>query len=163
MDVNNSVMTPESPIQTVQDFLSDATGAVVLEDGAVTFDLAQAKYSTSGEYSKCLLHLWATERSTVRRVLDAEVKSGTLRLAGRLGQTRPTKPEICCERDRMSPSAKRGARAAYEAKLRRAIERHFPGCTITRLTPGVDLEKSFGPVYARGLLRQGQNALRFWE
>jgi len=152
-------MTPESLTQTVQDFLSEASGAVVLEDGAVVFDLAQSKYSISGEHNKCLLHLWSAERNTVRRVLDAEVKSGTLRLAvAKLGQARPTKLEICRERDRRSPSAKRAARAAYEAKLRRAIERHFPGFAIARLTTGVDLERSFGPVYTRGLLRQGQSA-----
>jgi hypothetical protein len=152
-------MTPESLTRTVQDFLNEASGAIVVEDGAVAFDLAQAKYSISGEYNKCLLHLWSAERNTVRRVLDAEVKAGTLRLAvQRLGQTRPTKLEICRERDRRSPTAKRAARTAYEPRLRRAIERHFPGFSISRLTTGVDLEKSFGPIYARGLLRAGQTA-----
>lgn len=152
-------MTPESLTRTVQDFLSEASGAVVLENGAVMFDLAQSKYSISGEYNKCLLHLWSSERNTVRRVLDAEVKNGTLRLAvQRLGQARPTKLEVCRERDRRSPSTKRAARAAYQQKLRRALERHFPGFTIARLTSGVDLEKSFGPIYARGLIRQGQTA-----
>jgi hypothetical protein len=143
----------------VQEFLAEATGAVVLEDGAVSFDLADAKYSISGEYNKCLLHLWSAERNAVRRVLDAEVKNGMLRLAvQRLGQTHPSKMEICREKDRRSPSAKRAARAAYEPKLRRAIERKFPGFTLSRLTSSVDLEKSFGPVYARGLLKQGQSA-----
>jgi len=152
-------MSPELLARTVEEFLSEASGAVVLEDGAVQFDLAEARYSISGEHNKCLLHLWSAERNTVRRVLEAEVKHGTLRLAvQRLGQARPTKMEICRERDRRSPSAKRAARLAYEAKLRRAIERHFPGFAITRLTSGVDLEKSFGPIYARGLLRQGQTA-----
>jgi hypothetical protein len=95
----------------------------------------------------------------VRRVLDAEVKNGTLRLAvQRLGQPRPSKLEICRERDRRSPSAKKACRAAYEQKLRHALERHFPGFAIARLTSGVDLEKSFGPIYARGLLRRGQSA-----
>jgi hypothetical protein len=152
-------VTPEALSRTVQEFLSGASGAVVLEDGAVSFDLERAKYSISGEHNKCLLHLWSAERNTVRRVLDAEVKNGTLRLAvQRLGQARPTKLEICRERDRRSPSAKKAARAGYEAKLRRALERHFPGFAITRLTTGVDLEKSFGPIYARGVLRRGQSA-----
>jgi hypothetical protein len=152
-------VTPESLTRTVQDFLAEASGAVVLEDGAVSFDLARAKYSISGEYNKCLLHLWSSERNAVRRVLDAEVRSGTLRLAvQRLGQSRPTKLEICRERDRRSPSAKKAARASYEQKLRRVIERHFPGFTIARLTSGLDLEKSFGPIYARALLRKGQSA-----
>jgi 3-oxoacyl-[acyl-carrier-protein] synthase III len=98
-------MTPDVLTRTVQEFLSEAAGAVVLEDGAVAFDLGRAKYSISGEYNKCLLHLWSAERNTVRRVLDAEVKNGTLRLAvQRLGQSRPTKLEICRERP-MKPSS----------------------------------------------------------
>ncbi|PYX31902.1 MAG: hypothetical protein DMG77_05055 [Acidobacteria bacterium] len=54
-------MTPDALTRTVQDFLSEAAGAVVLEDGAVAFDLGRAKYSISGEYNKCLLHLWSAE------------------------------------------------------------------------------------------------------
>ena len=151
-------MTPEALARTVQDFLNEATGAVVFEDGAVAFDLSRSKYSISGEYNKCLLHLWSGERNTVRRVLDAELKNGTLRLAvQRLGQSRPSKLEICRQHDRRSPSAKRAARIAYEPRLRHALERHFPGFTIPRLTTGVDLEKSFGPIYTRGLVRQGQS------
>src|SRR5579863_6923354 len=153
-------MTPESLIQTVEEFLSEASGAVVLEDGAVAFDLAQSKYSVSGEYNKCLLHLWSAERNTVRRVLDAEVKNGTLKLfVQRLGQSRPTKLEICRERDRRSPTAKKALRLAYEHTLRRALEQHFAGFAIARLTTAVNLEKSFGPIYTRGLLRHGQSAL----
>ena len=106
-------MTPEMLTRTLHDFLSEAASAVVLEDGAMTFDLAQSKYSISGEHNKCLLHLWSSERNTVRRVVDAEMKSGMLRLVvQRLGQTRPTKLEICRERDRRTPAARRQARAA---------------------------------------------------
>src|ERR1700719_1160268 len=154
------MVTPQALTRTVQDFLSEAAGAVVLENGAVAFDLAQSKYSISGEYNRCLLHLWSAERNAVRRVLDAEVKNGTLRLAvQRLGQARPTKLEICRERDRRAPTAKRAARIAYEPRLRRALERQFPEFAISRLTTGVDLEKSFGPIYARGLIRHGQSGI----
>jgi hypothetical protein len=152
-------MTPQALTRTVQDFLSEAAGAVVLENGAVVFDLAQSKYTISGEYNRCLLHLWSAERNAVRRVLEAEVKNGTLRLAvQRLGQARPSKLEICRERDRRTPSARRACRSAYEQKLRHTLERHFPDYKIARLTSGVDLEKSFGPIYARGILRQGRTA-----
>jgi hypothetical protein len=152
-------MNAEALARTLHDFLNEASGAVVLEDGSVAFDLAQARYSISGEHNRCLLHLWSDERNTVRRVLDAEIKNGTLKLSvQRIGQSHPTKLEICRERDRRSPSAKRAARSAYERKLKRAIERHFPGFSIARLTTGVDLEKSFGPIYTRGLLRHGQTA-----
>ena len=152
-------VTPQTLTRTVQDFLSEAAGALVLENGAVAFDLAQSKYSISGEYNRCLLHLWSAERNAVRRVLEAEVKNGTLRLAvQRLGQARPSRLEICRERDRRSPTVRRTARAAYEQKLRRTLERHFADFKITKLTSGVDLEKSFGPVYTRGVMQQGRSA-----
>jgi hypothetical protein len=152
-------MTPDSLTRTVQDFLSEASGAVILENGVLAFDLGSAKYSISGEYDKCLLHLWSAERNTVRRVLEAEVKNGTLRLAvQRLGQPHPTKLEICRERDRRTPSAKKASRAGYQYKLRHALERHFPGFNITQLTTGANLEKSFGPIYTRAVIRHGQSA-----
>ena len=74
-------MTPEGLAQTLENFLAGAGDAVVLEDGMVAFDLAQAKYSISGETHKCLLHLWSNERNVVRRVVDLETKRDTLRLA----------------------------------------------------------------------------------
>ena len=152
-------VTPQALTRTVQDFLSEAAGAVVLENGTLAFDLSQSKYSISGEYNRCLLHMWSAERNAVRRVLDAEVKNGTLRRAvHKLGQARPSKLEICRERDRRSPTARRAARVAYEQKLRRTLERHFPDFKIMRLTTGTDLEKSFGPVYTRGLVKQGRSA-----
>jgi len=148
--------------------LGDASGAVAIEDGAVMFDLAQSKYSISGEHSKCLLHLWSPERNTVRRGLEAEVKSGTLRLiVQRLGQPQPTKLEICRERDRRSPTAKRAARVAYEARLRRGIERHFPGLAISRLHPSrsgeifrPDLCARLAPARADGLCRPERECFR---
>jgi len=130
-----------------------------MEEGSVLFDLADAKYSISGEQNKCLLHLWSAERNVVRRVLEAEVKNEVLRLAvQRLGQSKPTRLEIWRERDRRTPSAKRATRMAYQRTLQQILLRRFPGFVIDRLRTSMDLEHSFGPVYARGLLRCGQTA-----
>src|SRR5271165_3053477 len=152
-------MTPESLVRTVEDFLICAHDAVIIEDGTVVFDLAQSKYSISGERNKCLLHLWSAERNFVRRVLEAETRNEILRLAvQRMGQSKPTKLEICRERDRRTPAAKRAARVAYQRVLQRVLQRRFSGFTVDRLSTSMDLERSFGPVYARGLLRRGQSA-----
>jgi len=75
----------------------------------------------------------------------------------RLGQTRPSKLEICRQRDRRTPTAKRAARLAYQRNLQRTLELRFPDYVASRLTTSPDLERSFGPIYARGLLRQGQS------
>ncbi len=153
-------MTPYSLSQILSDFLNGARAAVVVEDGAIAFDLAESKYSVSGEYNKCLLHLWSHERNFVRRVLDAEVKATTLRLqVQRMGQNRPTRLDFCRDRDQRSLAARRSARAAYEPRLRRAIEKNLSEWTVVRLTTSSNLEHSFGPAHMRGLVRQGQRAL----
>jgi hypothetical protein len=152
-------MDPESLVRSLRDFLAGSSQAVVLEEGTVAFDLSCAKYSVSGEHGKCLLHLWSAERNIVRRVLDAEIKTNTLRLSvQRLGQARPSKLEVCRERDRRSPSVKRTARAVYRCRLQRILERIFPGWKLTQLSTAMDLERSFGPIYSRGLLRRGRSA-----
>ena len=128
-------MTSQTLASTLEGFLSGSSNAVVIEDGSVVFDLGQAKYSISGESNKCLLHLWSAERNFVRRVLDAEVKNEILRLTvQRLGQAKPTKLEICRERDRRTPTAKRAARVAYQRVLHRVLQRRFAGFTVDRLS-----------------------------
>ena len=132
---------------------------MVLENGAVTFDLAQSKYAISGEHHKCVLHVWSAEKNVVRRVVEAEIKNDVLRLAvQKLGQAKPSKLEICRERDRRTPTVKKAARVAYQRALQRVLERRFRGFTISPLSISMDLERSFGPIYARGLLRHGQSA-----
>jgi hypothetical protein len=151
-------MTPESLMREVEDFLACARDAVIIEDGAVIFDLAESKYSISGEHHKCLVHLWSAERNIVRRVLDAEIKHEVLRLTvQRMGAPKPAKLEICRERDRRTPTAKRAARLAYQRALHRVLQRRFAGFNVAQLSTSMDLERSFGPIYARGLLRRGQS------
>ena len=152
-------MSPESIASALEQFLSGSSTAVVIEDGAVAFDLAEARYSVSGESNKCLLHLWSAERNVVRRVLDVEAKGETLQITVlRMGQARPTKLEICRQRDRRTASAKRKAPMLYQRVLERALKKTFPELALAQLSTSMDLEKSFGPVYARGLLKRGQSA-----
>ena len=103
-----------------------------------------------------MIQFWSSERNCVRRVLDGEAKNGVLRLTiQRLGRPKPTKLEICRDRDQRTPSAKRTQRATYERQLERMLERHFPGFGVSRPKSSMDLERSFGPIYARGVLSKG--------
>ncbi len=151
-------MTSQTLASTLEGFLSGSSNAVVIEDGSVAFDLGEAKYSISGESNKCLLHLWSPERNVVRRVLDVEIKGETLRVTvQRMGQARPTKLEICRERDARTASTKRATRVSYQRVLERVLRKQFPELSVGQLSTAMDLEKSFGPVYARGLVRRGQS------
>ena len=122
------------------------------------FDFATARYAVSGE-GKCVLHLWSEERNTVRRVLDAECNGRIMRLKVlRFGQSQPKLLEICADRDRRSGSARRTARASYLRLLERVLRREYPGFQVEHFSVGPDLEHSFSPIYARGVLRAGQTA-----
>ncbi|HKT70496.1 MAG TPA: hypothetical protein VJP83_13715 [Terriglobales bacterium] len=155
-------MEAASLARTLQHYLAEARDAVVVEDGAVCFELARAHYSVSAERGKCVLHLWSDERNAVRRVVEAEEKTGVLHLAVlRFGQSQPSRLEICRDRDRRTATAKQRIRAAYQQRLRRALARRFPELVLAQITSAVDLGRSFGPVYSRGVLRRGCSAFAF--
>ena len=154
-------MSPETQARSIEEFLADAPNSVVVEDGRVTFGLADARYSISSEHGKCVLHLWSHERNVVRRVLDSELKGGVLRLSvQKFGQPRPHTLEMCADADQRTPTAKKSARSAYQRVLQRLLLRAFPGFALEndRLTSSMDLQHSFGPIYARGLIRKGLSA-----
>ena len=152
-------MTSQTLASTLEGFLGGSRSAIVMEDGEVVFDLERSKYSVSGEHNKCLLHLWSEERNAVRRVLDLETKGETLRLiVQKFGQGRPTRLDIHRERDPRSASAKRITRASYQRVLERVLKKHFADWTVLQLNTAMDLERSFGPIYARGLVKRGLSA-----
>ncbi|HEX3155346.1 MAG TPA: hypothetical protein VHV32_12015, partial [Candidatus Angelobacter sp.] len=154
-------MTPDLLARSLQEFLAASRSAVVLEDGQELFDLESAQYSLSSEKGRCLLHLWSAERNVVRHVLDAEPKNNILTLTvRRFGQARPIKMEICRDRERRTPTAQKATRERYARLLERALRRDLPGWALdkSRLSTSMDLERSFSPVYARGLVRKGRSA-----
>jgi hypothetical protein len=145
----------------IEDFLHDSPQAVVVEGGQVIFDLTTAQYSLSSARDKCVLEMWSGERNHVRRVEEAELRNGVLRLSVRkFGQARPHRLEICSQRDRRTSAAKHSSRSAYQRVLERVLQREFPDLVLDkkRLSSSADLTHSFGPAYARGLLRKGRSA-----
>jgi hypothetical protein len=156
--MQNSAISPTVLAKLLEQFLADAPQAVAIEEGALLFEFATAKYSVSGE-GKCILHLWSEQRNAVRRVLDAEVKGRTLRLSVlRFGQAQPQALEICADSDRRKGAAKQAARTQYHRLLERVLQREYPGFKIEHLSGSPDLEHSFSPVYTRAVLRAGQSA-----
>lgn len=153
-------MTPDALARTLQEFLSTAPNGVMIEDGQILFELSASQFSISVDKNRCLLHVWSPERNLVRNVVDAESKTQTLVLTvRRFAQVRPHKLEICRDRDRRAPSAQKATRNLYARTLERTLHRQLPDWALdkSRLSNTMDLERSFSPVYARGLLRKGRS------
>ncbi|HEV2960749.1 MAG TPA: hypothetical protein VG649_02920 [Candidatus Angelobacter sp.] len=153
-------MTPDLLARCLDEFLSESHSGVVSEEGQIIFDLGSARYSVSSDHGKCLLHIWSEERNIVRQVLDSELKNGILRLSVRkFAQARPHQLEIRRSREYRTPTARKTARNHYARQLQQIVERELAGWTADRFSTSMDLERSFSPVYARGLVRKGQNSL----
>jgi hypothetical protein len=166
-----SISRPEQTVEQIaaalEEFLAEHPNAVVLEDGKILFDMRTAKYSLAMEHGRCTLQLWSEERNVVRRVSRA-VEHGTVRDRAlrmttlRFGQTRPGMMEMLAFRDRRTPTTREATRTRYLRMLERVMLR---GRTNTwgdwkpdGFRTAMDLERSFGPAYARGSLVRGQQA-----
>lgn len=151
--------TPDAIAVVLNEFLAEYPAACVLEDGKVLFDLREAKYTLSTEHARCTLHLWGESGNMVRRVTAATVRAKTLRLSTmKFGQAKPSTLEVVDDKDRRTPSTREATRVRYVKVVERALGREFPGWKTEGFRTSQDLEKSFGPAYARGMLTQGQKA-----
>jgi hypothetical protein len=152
-------LSADALARELESFLAEHPGAAVLEDGRVLFDMREARYALSTEHGRCVLQLWSEERNIVRTVTGLDVRKGALRLqVRRFGQTRPQMLHLLADRDQRTPSTRAAIRSRYLKQLEHMLPRAFGDWKIESLSGSMDLEHSFGPAYARGLLTSGQSA-----
>ncbi len=139
--------------QQIEEYLACHPEAAVLEDGKVVFDLRSAKASLNTEHDRCTLHLWSEERNLVRQVVSVTDRSDTLRLATRrFGNAQTRLLELVASRERRTPTTRETARQRYVQTLERVLSRSFADWSCESFRTAMDLERSFGPAYARGSL-----------
>ena len=151
--------TPAHINSTIEAFLARHPNSLLLEDGRTLFDLREARYSLASENDRATLHLWSQDRNLVRRVLAVTPRSQTLRLTTqRFGQPRPQTLELTPDIHLRTPTARETTRQRYLRLLDRVLLRAFPDETSEGFRSSLDLERSFGPAFARGALTRGQHA-----
>lgn len=129
-----------------------------MEGGRILFDLRLARTSVMAEHGRCVLHVWSEERDLVRTVVDITVRRAGLRLhVIRMGQTKPQTIELRPHQRRL-PSQRENTRTRFVPLLERVLPRYFPDWKVEALRTAMDLERSFGPAYARGMLMRGNSA-----
>ncbi len=153
--------SPEQIAAAIEAYLQAHDQATVLEDGKAVFDMREAKYALSTEHGRCSLHLWSEQRNVVRRVVEAKEKNGNLRLATlRMGQSQTKLLELVADRSVRTPTTRDAARARYLRTLERVLARECPDWHPDGFRTAMDLERSFGPAYARGSLIRGASSNR---
>jgi hypothetical protein len=150
--------TPEQLAVQLQTFFENQPAAVLLENGRILFDLRLATATVTTEHGHCVLHVWSEERNCIRHVVDITVRKTGLRLhVLRLGQSKPQTMELQPQQRRL-PSQRDSTRTRFIPLLERLMPRYFPDSQVEGLRTAMDLERSFGPSYARGTLVCGNSA-----
>ena len=148
--------TPDQIAEAITAFLADHPQASVLEDGKVVFELATARHRINTEYGRCTLQFWSGERNVVRSIVSVERRSGVMRLSTqRFGHSQTKLLELRAEAQPRNPARREPARKQYLALLERVLTREFPEWKTGGFRAAMDLERSFGPAYARGMLMRG--------
>ncbi|MGC1363223.1 MAG: hypothetical protein WA400_08120 [Silvibacterium sp.] len=143
----------------LQEFFAEYPRAAVFEDGRILFDMHAAHFSLSTQQGRCLLHLWSEEHNLVRTVCGLKARKDSLRVeTRRFGKSQPQVLELVANRDRRTPSSREASRTKYLRVLDRALAREFSDWKLDGFRTAADLEHSFGPAYARGMLQKGPSA-----
>ena len=155
--------TAEEIAAAIRTFLAAHPESSALEEGKSIFDLAHARWEVTAEHDRCTLQLWshalAGERNLVRTVVAATERNGTLRLSTRrFGHTGTRLLQLVAEVQRAAPAKREPARKGYLRLLERVLAREFPDWQPEAFRTAMDLERSFGPAYARGSLVRGKEA-----
>jgi hypothetical protein len=154
-----SSQSPEQIVAAIEEFVTEHPEATVLEDGKVIFDLRAAKYTLATEHGRCAFHLWSEERNLVRTITATTLRESSLRLqTRRLGHAQPKVLEIVSSRERRTPTTRDAERTRYLRLLERVLVRNLPDWKPEGFRMAMDLERSFGPAYARGTLVRGTQA-----
>lgn len=159
MPVTTSEISAAEIARALEDFFAQHPRTAILEDGHVIFDMQSARYSLTTERGRCLLHLWSGDRNLVRTVSGLQTRKGWLRVETlRFGQSQPQVLEVVSEQDRRPPSTRDAIRGRYLRRLYQVLAEFFVSWTPDGFRTAADLENSFGPAYARGILTQGTSA-----
>lgn len=158
VDAPHPELGPEQLAKQLQAFLEDQPAIMLLEHGRILFDLRLAHTSVAAEHGHCVLHVWSEERNLIRQVVGIAVRKTGLRLhVLRMGHSKPQTLELQPQQRRL-PSQRENTRTRFIPLLERVLPRFFPDEKVDSLRTAMDLERSFGPAYARGLLVRGDGA-----
>ncbi len=153
---------PQSPVQiaaALERFFDQHREGAVLEDGKAIFELASSQHRVVTEHERCTLQLWSGERNLVRTVVATAERRGALRLSTkRFGHAQTKALVLAPTVERREPNRRAPARQHYLKLLERVLAREFPEWQPDSFRAAMDLERSFGPAYARGTQVRGNEA-----
>jgi len=125
------------------------TGAAVIEDGRVVFDMRSARYAVSESHGRWPTATGERERNLVRTCGGAGARPVPGLVTRRMGAAKPQPLELVPTSDRRTPTAREAARRNYRDCWSEWLTRKLYRIEGGWAALGHGLEHSFGPAYVR--------------
>jgi hypothetical protein len=144
-------------LAAIEKFLSSCRTPAVMELGEEITRLTRGKYAVELRAGRVWIELWCETRSVCRRILTIERQAiGVLdctvqRFGGKPGRL----TFLDLDRPQSAHKALCGRRQSFSEQFRRMLSRQFPGWEIATLSSGMDLQRSFSPVFPRARVTRG--------
>ncbi len=133
----------------------------MLEWGAPVLPLTEGHYAVEIRADRLWMEVWSETKSLSRRILTVETHTpGTLNCTVHRFGGKPGKLSIFDrDRPRNAQMSLAGARQNFGEQFRVMLSRQFPGWEISLLSAGMDLQRSFSPVFPRARLTRGNSEI----
>ncbi|MGI8962132.1 MAG: hypothetical protein ACR2IV_20715 [Bryobacteraceae bacterium] len=148
-------------LATVEAFLTTCRNPAMIEYGEEITRLAPGQYALELRAGRVWIEVWCETRSISRRILAIERHAiGMLdctvqRFGGKSGKF----SFLDLDRPQSAHRTLRGNRQSFTEQFRRTLSRQFPGWEICTLSCGMDLQRSFSPVFPRARLERGNQQI----
>jgi hypothetical protein len=152
---------PTTQLAAIEAFLRNCRRPALLEYGEPAVSLAPGAYALEIRTGKLFIEAWAETRSLSRRILTIERQSpGILDCTvQRFGGTPGKLSFLDLDRPQTAHKAHCGERQNFAEQFRRMLCRQFPGWSLSVLSCGMDLQRSFSSVFPRAALTRGNQQI----
>ncbi len=144
-------------LAAIETFLATCRSPALLEYGEEIIALTPGHYALDIRSGRLWIEVWGETRGISRRILAIERHAtGVLDCTiQKFGGTPGKLSFLDLDRPQTAHRSLCGIRQNFAEQFRRMLFRHFPGWEIPMLGCGMDLQRSFSPVFPRAHLIRG--------
>lgn len=154
-------LEPEALRAAIKTFLLACRNPAVAEYGEEVMSLTPGEYALEIRSGRLWIEVWSGSKSLSRRILSIEGhRVGVLDCAvHRFGGKPARLTFLDLDRPQTVHRTTASARQNFSEQFRRMLSRQFPGWEISTLSCGMDLQRSFSPVFPRARLERGNHQI----
>jgi hypothetical protein len=157
----SQALDADGMLASIEAFLGTCRSPAMIEYGEEITHLAPGQYALELRAGRLWIEVWSETRNISRRILSIDghaigvLDCAVQRFGGKSGKL----SFLDLDRPQSAHKALCGTRQNFTEQFRRMLSRQFPGWEICTLSCGMDLQRSFSPVFPRARLKRGNQQI----